>query len=173
MSCLTLQRCCLYKCTVGKCAYSSAFVYNSLTRRSVDVLKRAVVFFFAKSLGLAAMLYVFICLSLSLHKHLQHCESEMENISRWTQSATAHVHIHTQACYKTSPMLIFTGLSVSLPLQNPIRETCCIKGSIKGFRKSLRRSAKNMSALGVPSACFCRSPTHLTLEIIYKYVLEK
>lgn len=75
------------------------------------------------------------------------------NISRWTQSATTRIQIHTQACYKTSPMLIFTGLSVGLPLQNPIRETC----SIKGLRKSLRRSTKNMSALEVPSLFFFKS----------------
>lgn len=110
-------------------------------------------FFFAKSLGLAAMLSVFICLSLSLHKHSQHGEREMENIGRWTQSATTRVNIHTQACYKTFSMLIFTGPSVSLPLRNPIRETC----SIKGFRKSLRRSTRNMSALEVPSVFFFSS----------------
>ena len=32
------------KCKVDKCAYCSAFVYNSLASLSVDVLKRAVFF---------------------------------------------------------------------------------------------------------------------------------
>ena len=67
-------------------------------------------------------------LSLSFHK---------ENISRWTQTVTIHVQIHTQFCYETTSVVIFTGLSLSLPLQNPIREMYCIKGSIKGFKISL------------------------------------
>lgn len=93
-------------------------------------------------------------------------ESEMENFSRWSQSATAHVHILTQAC-KTSHMLIFTGLSGGLPLRNSIRETSCVYSSIKSLRKLIRGQEKHVSfisAVGwflqipdLPTRCFFQS----------------
>lgn len=144
MSCLTLPSCCLYKCTVGKCAYSSSFVYNSLTRRGCWRVLEGCFVFFAKSLGLATMLLnVFLPITV-ITQTLE--KVRRKNISGWTQSAAAQGHAHTHAI-KTSPVLIFRGLSVGLPLLNPIRETQGINGSIKGFSKSLWRSTLKTSQL--------------------------
>lgn len=86
MSCLTLLRCCLCKCTVGKCAYSSAFVYNSLARLSVDVLRRAVS-------SLSRVLDLQQCYKfppLSLHKHFISTTYTTVAKVRWKLSAGGH-----------------------------------------------------------------------------------
>lgn len=89
-------------------------------------------------------------------------------ISAGGRNQQLHIHIPTQTCYKTSPTLIFTGLSVSLHLQNPIRETC----SIKSFKKSLWRSTKNISVLEVPSVGFLISLTYWTQVFPHSFSLN-
>lgn len=132
----------------------TAFVYNSLMHRTDWHGKESFVFFFflkiySKSCTIRNAFSFFTFITQTM---LWKWDG---NSSRWTQSASTHIQIHTQACYKTSPLLIFTTVSVSLPLQNSITETC----SIRGLRTWLRRSTKNMSALEVP---FFSIPEHQT-----------
>lgn len=144
MSCLTLQMCCLSKCKVGKCV-CTLWLHLQLNNC------RCVWLQILKKLYHIQYIYIFFVSAFCFLHHKPFHAS----LTLWKWPLTLaggysqQLDIHTQPCYKTFPVLIFTLLSLSLPLSNPFRESQCIKGSIKGLRDSLWWSPLNKKTIHI------------------------
>ena len=130
------------------------------THWHADVLKWWGLFLlFWKSWQATAVVFLLI---ISSHNHLYAYIVKVKwRISTGGHIQQPHIHNYKQAWYKMSPELIFTGLSDSLSLVNPVREMCCFKSCIKCFR--------NPSQIhGEKNVCFFSFLTSLGREMIFK-----